>query len=1176
MRPYLLLIALLSLCAISDAQDFSNKGKEFWLGYGNHQQMSYPTSSSWPGMDIYITSDVNTTVTVDIPGLGISLGTHNVVANQITTIRNVPSDAFLDEEGISNNGIHIVAERPVVVYAFIYFSSVSGATLCLPVTTLGREYYSVNFTQRAQLGQTDQTSYSYFFVVATEDNTTIEIEPSANSISNNLVAGQTYTRVLNKGQVFNMLSRTDLTGSFVRSIDNGSGCKKIAVFCGSGRIGIGCDPNPVSSSDNLFQQMYPNGTWGKKYLTTPSASRPLNYYRIIRPDPTTQVWLDGQLVPPASFTNNFYYQFSDAQPHLIEGSKPIMVAQYFTTMSCAERTDNGDPEMIYLNPVEQTINKVTLTSMPLANQLNVAHFLNVVVKNSPAAIHSFKLDGVGYANEFSPHPADQNYAYARLQVQEGAHTMTCDTAFNAIAYGFAQTESYGYSAGTNLKDLYHFISVQNEGATVNVPAACTNAPFRLAITFPYQPTQIQWVFGAALNAQGFRDSTINNPVADSTWVVDGRTLYQYRLAKNYQITTGGNYTIILRSINSSSLNGCSGEQENEYYLEMFERPKAGATVTNTGCLTDDIVFKDQSDGKGRALVSWYWNMDDNTATHTEKDVTYQYAAAGDYVVQHAAVSDIGCMSDTVPLNVKVTTPPIALLSLITAACEDKDVTFRSQTASGGDPVTQWVWNFGDGSAPLNASNGNNVTHTYANTGPYTVSLQVSTSGGCKSELKELPVNIHPSPVVDFEFPEVCVDDAFAPFTDKSTIADNSEAGFSWYWSFGDGGSSTATNPQYNYSTAGNYSVELIVTSNNNCAASSIKPITVNGAVRTAAFQIDNAAALCAGQDVVIRDGSTVDFGNLTKVVIYWDYDADPTNKTEDGDAAVGKNYSHQYPPFNTGPNRTYRIVYEAYSGMSCFKSTEKRITIRPSPQLAFDALAPVCEEVIPFRVTTARPLPPATGAGIFSGDGIDADGLFHPERAGGGTHTLTYTFTGDNGCRASIDREIIVHPTPLVDAGPDKGVLSGGSITLQGRGEGNQVSFLWNPVTAMQGSTSPTPSVSPAEDLRYTLTVTSADGCKAQDDVLVKVLKKPVIPNAFTPNGDGINDTWIILFLDSYPGCSVDVFNRYGQKVFQSTGYPKPWDGTMNGSPLPVGTYYWIVNPRNGRPVEKGAVTIIR
>lgn len=84
------------------------------------------------------------------------------------------------------------------------------------------------------------------------------------------------------------------------------------------------------------------------------------------------------------------------------------------------------------------------------------------------------------------------------------------------------------------------------------------------------------------------------------------------------------------------------------------------------------------------------------------------------------------------------------------------------------------------------------------------------------------------------------------------------------------------------------------------------------------------------------------------------------------------------------------------------------------------------------------------------------------------------------------------------------------------------------------------------------------------------------IPNGFTPNNDGINDTWNIQYLDTYPNCSVDIFNRYGTKVYASIGYPAPWNGRYKGANLPAGTYYYIINLHNGSPVLSGSVTILR
>ncbi len=112
--------------------------------------------------------------------------------------------------------------------------------------------------------------------------------------------------------------------------------------------------------------------------------------------------------------------------------------------------------------------------MRLLTEVNAIHKIMAVVKNDPAAIASFVIDGQSYASSFTTHPADPAYAYANITVEQGAHTITCDTPFNAIACGFAQKESYGYSAGTNLSDLYQYVTVENDHSPVNrLPAAGT-------------------------------------------------------------------------------------------------------------------------------------------------------------------------------------------------------------------------------------------------------------------------------------------------------------------------------------------------------------------------------------------------------------------------------------------------------------------------------------------------------------------------------------------------------------------------------------------------------------------------------------------------------------------------------------------------------------------------------
>jgi gliding motility-associated-like protein len=214
---------------------------------------------------------------------------------------------------------------------------------------------------------------------------------------------------------------------------------------------------------------------------------------------------------------------------------------------------------------------------------------------------------------------------------------------------------------------------------------------------------------------------------------------------------------------------------------------------------------------------------------------------------------------------------------------------------------------------------------------------------------------------------------------------------------------------------------------------------------------------------------------------------------------------------------------------------------------------------------------------VTSGPGISPAGLFNPTTAGTGTHTLQFTYTGTNSCSNLMDQTILVNPTPVAYAGPDKTVLEGGQVQLTPAQNANfPVNFLWSPPTYLSSTTVSDPLASPIDDITYTLTVTSDKGCNTSDDVFVKVLKSPQVPNIFSPNGDGVHDTWIIPFLETYPYATVEVFNRYGQSIFYSVGYTKPWDGTVKGKPVPVGTYYYIVDPKFGRKKQTGYVDIIR
>lgn len=277
----------------------------------------------------------------------------------------------------------------------------------------------------------------------------------------------------------------------------------------------------------------------------------------------------------------------------------------------------------------------------------------------------------------------------------------------------------------------------------------------------------------------------------------------------------------------------------------------------------------------------------------------------------------------------------------------------------------------------------------------------------------------------------------------------------------------------------------------------------------------------------------------------------------------------------------------AYSGSAASCSGEsdvKVVTIKANPVISIGKISPtntICQEATPVQISENKN--GFTGTGVFSGPGISTSGLFNPSKAGPGTFTISYVFIADDTrCGYSTSFPVTVYPTPTASAGPDLHVLQGGNITINASAGGDKpLTYKWtmangSPAVGLDHDNVLTPIATPTDDVDYMLTVTSANGCTKSSVVHISVLKAPVVPNTFTPNGDGYNDRWEIKYLDTYPNCTIEVYNRLGEKLYSSVGYAVPWDGTYQGAALPTGTYYYIINPKNGRKVISGSITIIR
>ena len=275
-----------------------------------------------------------------------------------------------------------------------------------------------------------------------------------------------------------------------------------------------------------------------------------------------------------------------------------------------------------------------------------------------------------------------------------------------------------------------------------------------------------------------------------------------------------------------------------------------------------------------------------------------------------------------------------------------------------------------------------------------------------------------------------------------------------------------------------------------------------------------------------------------------------------------------------GPG-TYTITVEEEDGCSY---TEDIIITEP-PVLTLDTLYTI--DVTCFGGNDGYiELNPEGGVEpyIFSLDGVtwQTDSVFATVSAGVYTLLVKDAF----GCQTEITGVVISEPPAIeVDAGPDQTIAYGSSVVLEAsNGTPGIVTISWIPPDFLTCTDCLQPTASPAFNTTYYITITDADGCMATDSVHVWVDLDFHVPNAFTPNGDGLNDIFTVS-TDVLITYNLQVYNRWGELLFESTDINIGWDGMVNGKPQEIGVYTYVIKSTTtlNTPILKtGTITLLR
>jgi gliding motility-associated-like protein len=266
------------------------------------------------------------------------------------------------------------------------------------------------------------------------------------------------------------------------------------------------------------------------------------------------------------------------------------------------------------------------------------------------------------------------------------------------------------------------------------------------------------------------------------------------------------------------------------------------------------------------------------------------------------------------------------------------------------------------------------------------------------------------------------------------------------------------------------------------------------------------------------------------------------------------------------------ISYMVTNASGCANTLTKTITVNALPTVAaISGTATAC-------VGSTTTLTNTTAGGVWSSSNasistVNASGVVAGIAAGNAT--ITYTVTNANGCVSAVTKTVTINALPIVTASINNAKADKGSnVVLSATGIG---SFAWTPATNLLNPDKATTVARVLDNTTYTVTLTNASGCSSSASVLVEATDNMNFEAAyvFTPNGDGINDKFVIKNIEAYPDNKLMVYDRLGKPIYEANSYANNWDGKVNGFTLAKDTYFYVLSVK-GQVVKRGAITLVR
>ncbi len=567
-------------------------------------------------------------------------------------------------------------------------------------------------------------------------------------------------------------------------------------------------------------------------------------------------------------------------------------------------------------------------------------------------------------------------------------------------------------------------------------------------------------------------------------------------------------------------------------IEIFVPTAALTYQASEGCAPVTVNFKVSTSAK----VSYLYDFNDgNTVESADSSYTYSYTLPGSFVPKVILKDSSGCLAILQGTDsIKLFSSKVNFGVNDTIFCDIANAAFTDSTISGS-VIKKYNWSFGDGTT----SSLRNPVHSYAITGQYSVGLIIETAYGCRDTLvKNNFIQFSTNPKIAITGNNIFCGPSSALFQGKLLSSDI--FAIHWYWKFGNGDTADIQNPppQF-YNVPNTYPVQLTATNSAGCTYTANTLVIVHPLPTT-----------FAGTDTTICLNNTLQLQATGASFYVWK----PVSFLSCD--------SCSNPIATVTDNQSFYV--KGNNSFGC--ETTDTIFIKVKKPFTITGLQPtdtICgTEKIQLFVTGAENY-------IWSpANGLNNSNIANPIASP--TASIIYKVIGYDSSDCFRDSAFVnlrVFQNPTVDAGEDKLTNFAKPITIIPQFSADVIKWIWEPATYLNCSDCPSPVATPEFNTTYKLTVQNEGGCKASDNMTVRLTcdnSNLFMPTAFTPNNDGLNDFFYPISSGVFKVQSFRIFNRNGELIFQNGSFKpndktKGWDGKYKGLTAATGNYVYTI-----------------